>query len=75
MHVRVMDERRFNAQGDLVTESEATVTLGVGNELRHEVAFAFACEADHLLGGGLRRHRETGDLTDLRLKLRELSHR
>jgi 2-isopropylmalate synthase len=35
---RVMDERRFNARGELVTESEATVTLGVGNTLRHEVA-------------------------------------
>ena len=35
---RVMDERRFNAQGDLVTESEATVTLGIGNVLHHEVA-------------------------------------
>lgn len=27
---RVMDERRFNARGELVTESEATVTLAVG---------------------------------------------
>ena len=35
---RVMDERRFNAQGDLVTESEATVTIGIGNVLHHEVA-------------------------------------
>ncbi|MBI1778435.1 MAG: citramalate synthase [Proteobacteria bacterium] len=35
---RVMDERRYNAKGALVTESEATVTVGVGNELRHEVA-------------------------------------
>ena len=35
---RVMDERRFNARGDLVTESEATVTLGVGATLHHEVA-------------------------------------
>jgi len=35
---RVMDERRFNARGDLVTESEATVTIGIGNALHHEVA-------------------------------------
>jgi 2-isopropylmalate synthase len=35
---RVMDERRYNAKGGLVTESEATVTVGVGNTLRHEVA-------------------------------------
>ena len=35
---RVMDERRFNARGDLVVESEATATLVVGKEQRHEVA-------------------------------------
>ncbi|NQW12354.1 MAG: citramalate synthase [Alphaproteobacteria bacterium] len=35
---RVMDERRFNARGDLVVESEATATLTVGGEQRHEVA-------------------------------------
>ena len=35
---RVMDERRFNARGELVTESEATVTIGIGNVLHHEVA-------------------------------------
>jgi 2-isopropylmalate synthase len=29
---RVMDERRFNARGELVTESEATVTLSVGGK-------------------------------------------
>jgi 2-isopropylmalate synthase len=34
----VVDERRFNARGQLVTESEATVKVRVGNELRHEVA-------------------------------------
>ena len=28
---RVMDERRWNARGDLVTESEATVTISVGS--------------------------------------------
>ena len=35
---RVMDERRFNARGELVVESEATATLTVGGEQRHEVA-------------------------------------
>ena len=35
---RVMDERRFNAKGRLVTEAEATVTVLIGNETRHEVA-------------------------------------
>jgi 2-isopropylmalate synthase len=35
---RVMDERRFNARGELVIESEATATLLVGEEKRHEVA-------------------------------------
>ena len=34
----VKDERRFNARGQLVTESEATVKVRVGNELRHTVA-------------------------------------
>ncbi|NBB82885.1 MAG: citramalate synthase [Alphaproteobacteria bacterium] len=34
----VVDERRFNARGQLVTESEATVKVRVGNALRHEVA-------------------------------------
>ncbi len=29
---RVMDDRRWNARGDLVTESEATVTVEVGGE-------------------------------------------
>jgi len=29
---RVMDDRRFNARGDLVTESEATITLQVAGE-------------------------------------------
>jgi 2-isopropylmalate synthase len=35
---RVMDERRFNAKGKLVVESEATVTLNVGGEVFHEAA-------------------------------------
>jgi 2-isopropylmalate synthase len=35
---RVMDERRFNARGDLVVESEATATIKVGSELFHEAA-------------------------------------
>jgi 2-isopropylmalate synthase len=35
---RVMDDRRWNARGELVTESEATVTLEVGGEARMEVA-------------------------------------
>ncbi|GAB4173117.1 MAG: citramalate synthase [Thalassobaculales bacterium] len=35
---RVMDERRYNAVGQLVTESEATVTVEVGREMHHEVA-------------------------------------
>jgi len=34
----VVDERRFNARGQLVTESEATVKVRVGNQQRHEVA-------------------------------------
>ena len=35
---RVMDERRFNAKGELVIESEATATLTVDEDRRHEVA-------------------------------------
>ncbi|MCE2517383.1 MAG: citramalate synthase [Alphaproteobacteria bacterium] len=35
---RVMDERRFNAKGKLVVESEATVTVTVGGESFHEAA-------------------------------------
>ena len=35
---RVMDERRFNARGELVVESEATATITVGNVIYHEVA-------------------------------------
>ena len=35
---RVMDDRRWNAKGELVTESEATVTLQVGGENKFEVA-------------------------------------
>ena len=35
---RVMDERRFNAKGDLVVESEATVTVKVGEDSFHEAA-------------------------------------
>jgi len=31
-HFRVIDERRWNAQGDLITLSEATVKLDVGSE-------------------------------------------
>jgi 2-isopropylmalate synthase len=35
---RVMDERRFNARGELVLESEATATVEVAGGRRHEVA-------------------------------------
>ena len=35
---RVMDERRFNARGELVVESEATATINVGSEAFHEAA-------------------------------------
>ena len=35
---RVMDERRFNAKGELVVESEATTTITVGNASYHEAA-------------------------------------
>ncbi len=35
---RVMDERRFNAKGTLVVESEATATISVGERRLHEVA-------------------------------------
>jgi 2-isopropylmalate synthase len=35
---RVMDERRFNAKGTLVVESEATVTVKVGQQSFHEAA-------------------------------------
>ncbi|MGH6947432.1 MAG: citramalate synthase [Kiloniellales bacterium] len=35
---RIMDDRRWNARGELVTESEATVTLEVGGQARMEVA-------------------------------------
>jgi len=35
---RVMDERRFNARGQLIVESEATTTITVGNVIYHEVA-------------------------------------
>ena len=35
---RVMDERRFNAKGDLVVESEATTTITVGDASYHEAA-------------------------------------
>jgi 2-isopropylmalate synthase len=35
---RIMDERRYNARGDLVTVSEATVTGTVGNQPFQEVA-------------------------------------
>ncbi|MBT6415285.1 citramalate synthase [Candidatus Puniceispirillum sp.] len=35
---RVMDERRFNAKGDLVVESEATATIVVGADSHHEAA-------------------------------------
>lgn len=34
----VTDERRFNARGELVTESEARVKLRVAGEMRHTVA-------------------------------------
>ncbi len=35
---RVMDERRFNARGKLVVESEATTTISVGDKIFHEAA-------------------------------------
>lgn len=35
---RLMDDRRWNARGELVTESEATVTLDVGGTAHMEVA-------------------------------------
>jgi 2-isopropylmalate synthase len=35
---RVMDERRFNAKGELVVESEATTTITVGDASYHEAA-------------------------------------
>ncbi len=35
---RVMDERRFNAKGELVVESEATTTITVGDKSYHEAA-------------------------------------
>lgn len=35
---RVMDDRRWNARGELVTESEATITLEVGGEQMMTVA-------------------------------------
>ena len=35
---RVMDERRFNARGELVVESVATATIFVGEEIFHEAA-------------------------------------
>jgi 2-isopropylmalate synthase len=38
MRFTVEDERRFNARGEMVTESEATVRVKVGGELRHTVA-------------------------------------
>ena len=34
----VTDERRFNARGQLVTESEATVKVRIGSDTRHTVA-------------------------------------
>ncbi len=35
---RIMDDRRWNARGELVTESEATVNLEVGGKAKLEVA-------------------------------------
>jgi 2-isopropylmalate synthase len=35
---RVMDERRWNARGELVTESEATVLVKVGDDSSYQVA-------------------------------------
>ena len=35
---RVMDDRRWNARGELVTESEATVSLAVAGDTKFEVA-------------------------------------
>src|SRR5690606_3629374 len=35
---RVMDDRRWNARNELVTESEATVTLEIGGQRRMTVA-------------------------------------
>ena len=39
---RVMDDRRWNARGELVTESEATITLEIGEQQRMTVATATA---------------------------------
>ena len=38
LRFHVTDERRYNANGELVIESEAVVRVRVGNEIRHEVA-------------------------------------
>ncbi|MEM7443098.1 MAG: citramalate synthase [Pseudomonadota bacterium] len=35
----VVDERRFNARGEVVQESEATVLLHIGNQTHHEVSY------------------------------------
>jgi len=35
---RIMDDRRWNARGELVTESEATVTIEIGGQAYMEVA-------------------------------------
>lgn len=38
MRFHVTDERRYNAKGELVIESEAVVRVRIGNDIRHEVA-------------------------------------
>ncbi|CAK0764558.1 (R)-citramalate synthase [Azospirillaceae bacterium] len=38
LRFRVTDERRYNAKGELITESEATVKVRIGSEVRHEVS-------------------------------------
>jgi 2-isopropylmalate synthase len=38
LRFRVMDERRWNARGELVTESEATVMVKVGSDSSYQVA-------------------------------------
>lgn len=50
---RVMDERRWNARGELITESEATVTLDVHGE--HLMTVAMGNGPVNALDGALRR--------------------
>lgn len=38
MHYAVKDERRYNAKGELSTDSEASVKVRIGNDVHHTVA-------------------------------------